>query len=208
VNSKILKVGYEIAIRLLFFFMVGIAVTTLFSYDPLTGVIFWSRATNYCYALMLGMIAVLVMGMAFAPKQCLEVWKELVLSFYLWIKEQGLGVWKGRILSLYLWIKGKANGMDDVKEITLDTIPDLGLKPFVELMQKLTDRIEITNLGEGIAMKYLQDGLETAAFCLEPRQEGDTDPETGLPLTWGKKNGKPYLYPTMTAGKIVEKSTE
>lgn len=206
-NDKILKVGYELAIRLLFFFIVGIVVTTALSYDPLTGVVFWARATNYCYALMLGMIAVLVMGMAFAPKQCLEVWKELIHGLYLWIEEQGLEVWKKSVLSLYLWIKGKISGMSDIKEITIDEPSSLGLKPFVELVQKLIAKVETTNLGEEIAMKHLQDGLETATFCLEERQEGDTDPETGLPLTWGMRDGKPHLWPTVVAGKTEEKSS-
>jgi len=184
-NEKNIKAGYEIAIRLLVFFIVGIIVTTFFSYDPLTGVIFWSRVTNYCYALTLGMIAVLVMVASFAPKQCLEVWKELILPSY-------------------LEIKGKINSMRDIKEITFNEVPSLGLKDFVSLIQKLAAKVKIYGAGEELAMKQLQDGLETAIFCLEPRQEGDTDPKTGLPLTLGMRNGTLALYPTTRVEIPVE----
>jgi ABC-type proline/glycine betaine transport system permease subunit len=178
-NTKYIKVVYEIAIRLLIFFVIGIAVTTLFSYDPTTGVAIWSRATDICYVLSLGMIVVLVMLFGFDPKTASAVWKEFFLE-------------------LYLWVKGMKNGLNGIKKLRLDEVPNLGMKDFVELLQKLSVAIKIRLPEEEIAMKHLKDGLETALAYLS--DEEDIDPATGLPLTWGRKNGEPYQYPTVQMG--------
>lgn len=142
-NTKHVKVIYEIAIRLLIFFVIGIGVTTLFSYDPLTGVVFWSRATNYCYALSLGMVAILVMGFGFDPKTAVTVWKEFFLELYLWVK-----------------------GINGIKNVRLDEVPDLGPKRFVRLMQGMCRMVEINLPKEEAAMKHVKDGLETAMAYL------------------------------------------
>lgn len=142
-NTKHVKVIYEIAIRLLIFFMVGIAVTTLFSYDPTTGVAIWSRATDICYILSLGMAAVLVMGFGFDPKTALAVWKEFFLELYLWAK-----------------------GMSGIKKIRLDEVPDLEPRRFVKLLQGLSAIVKTDFPEEETAMKHVSDGLETAMAYL------------------------------------------
>lgn len=142
-NTKHVKVIYEIAIRLLIFFMVGIAVTTLFSYDPTTGVAIWSRATDICYILSLGMAAVLVMGFGFDPKTALAVWKEFLLELYLWVTGSGIKV-----------------------VVRIDEVPEFGPKRFVRLMRGLSAMIKTNRPEEEVAMKHLNDGLETAMAYL------------------------------------------
>ena len=158
--KNILAISYEIVIRLLFFFTIGILVTTLLSYDPLTGVWFWSVATDYCYELMLAMMAIVIMGAAFSPEVGATVWKK----FYV------------QVLKLNSGLRGKE------KIFKVEDIPKLKLPAFVKLVSQMTEKVKIEEHPNQVeALKLLKQDLAEILSISEYK-----DPVTGQPMVIGE----------------------